>query len=53
MVFGAVQTRLSALPKKKKESWRLICSDALWLTFFILLPTTHSNHHQNNQQTRG
>jgi hypothetical protein len=52
MAFGAVQTRLSALPKKRKESWRLICSDALWLTFFILHPTTHSNHHPK-PQTQG
>ena len=42
-----------SVAEKRKESWRLIiCSDALWLTFFILLPTTHSNH-PPKPQTQG
>jgi hypothetical protein len=53
MAFGAVQTRLSALPKRNEGILVIDLPDALWLTFFIFHPTTHSNHHPKPQTQGG
>jgi hypothetical protein len=51
---SAILAWRAELPKKGKEnSSTVICSHALQLTIFILLPITYSNHHQNHRQTRG